>query len=1285
MGETPRTTVSIGGMEVVATVDTGSQVMTVTEDVVRSWQDRPVRPLPIASFKLTTANGLDIPLAGYLVADVTVGGQTVRDAVVMVLKRQPGRVAPCLLGMNVLQHLPNFSHQVHPTTAARSTQEEEATRRRSVRTTGSSTIVAANSLVNLAVTCCDPAWDCDVLVEPPVQPPRPGLFVLPTYTRVVNGRTTIPIVNTTHEDLIVGPRTVLGAATDAATEHVVQLRVDSVDSQPPSTYQAGDDRGDKGYGIDLSALTINPNLTNDQRQRLLSLIKQYSDVFQWSDGDLGYTDLIKHKIVVTDNTPVAQPHRRIPPGHLKEVEAHLEDLLKRGIIQPSSSPYAAPIVVVRKKNGEIRLCCDYRKLNQKTRRDSFPLPRIDECLDALGGAKLFTTLDLASGYHQVAMDEDDKAKTAFTCPFGLYEWNRMPFGLCNAPATFQRLMQSAMSPLIFRILLVYLDDLLVYSETYEKHLESLELVFCQLRQLGVKLKPSKCDFLQEEIAFLGHRISGQGIRTDPGKIAAVLEFPTPKTLRNVREFVGLCSYYRRFVKDFAKKAKPLHQIISEVHQRYPMDAKKGERKHLGDLWTKDCQQAFWELKIALTSDTVLGYADYSRDFILEVDACGEGLGAVLSQQQASGPRVIAYASRSVRPSEVAAKYSSLKLELLALKWAVTEKFRGYLLGHKFVAYTDNNPLAHMETAKFGAVEQRWIAELGPFDFTIQYKPGRNNANADALSRNPVEPAPAEVEELIAVTPVTAQVDSLPGPTTLPFSFACQIQATEPPTFAAPEGIDPVTIRSHQEADEDLARILPFVESATLPSKALRKTWPHSTRSLLRQIRKFRIERGVLVKKLKDAGYGETTVVLVPKRLQRRAFELAHDECGHQGPERTHQILAARCYWPYMLDDVREACQRCQRCQLSKKPQNPVHQPQGHLIATQPLEIVAMDFIKMDPASDGREDVLVMTDVFTKWTVAVATSDQSAATVVKVLVQDWIEHYGVPLRLHSDQGRCFEAEVVRRLCDYYGIQKSRTTAYHPQGNGQCERFNRSMISLLSTLTAQEKRRWPDHLRALTLVYNSTPHATTGQSPYCLLFGREATLPLDLFLSRPPPPTTSAADYLQQHIQRVNQARQRARSRIERKLDQRDDASTRRPTEHVSPGDLVLLRDHPLGRHKIQDRYLETPFIVIGIPGEYGGYFTIRGEDGRILRKSGGELRKFYPPLGSSDPQPRPDAEQPQPPESRQTDPQPPEDGLLDRVWRFVLPTPSLPLVPPASSPPTVRRSTRVRRAPHVYDV
>ena len=471
----------------------------------------------------------------------------------------------------------------------------------------------------------------------------------------------------------------------------------------------------------------------------------------------------------------------------------------------------------------------------------------------------------------------------------------------------------------------------------------------------------------------------------------------------------------------------------------------------------------------------------------------------------------------------------------------------------------------------------------------------------------------------------------------------------------------------------------------MPSKALRKTWPHSTRSLLRQIRKFRIERGVLVKKLKDAGYGETTVVLVPKRLQRRAFELAHDECGHQGPERTHQILAARCYWPYMLDDVREACQRCQRCQLSKKPQNPVHQPQGHLIATQPLEIVAMDFIKMDPASDGREDVLVMTDVFTKWTVAVATSDQSAATVVKVLVQDWIEHYGVPLRLHSDQGRCFEAEVVRRLCDYYGIQKSRTTAYHPQGNGQCERFNRSMISLLSTLTAQEKRRWPDHLRALTLVYNSTPHATTGQSPYCLLFGREATLPLDLFLSRPPPPTTSAADYLQQHIQRVNQARQRARSRIERKLDQRDDASTRRPTEHVSPGDLVLLRDHPLGRHKIQDRYLETPFTVIGIPGEYGGYFTIRGEDGRILRKSGGELRKFYPPLGSSDPQPRPDAEQPQPPESRQTDPQPPEDGLLDRVWRFVLPTPSLPLVPPASSPPTVRRSTRVRRAPHVYDV
>ncbi|GFR86413.1 Pol polyprotein [Elysia marginata] len=335
---------------------------------------------------------------------------------------------------------------------------------------------------------------------------------------------------------------------------------------------------------------------------------------------------------------------------------------------------------------------------------------------------------------------------------------------------------------------------------------------------------------------------------------------------------------------------------------------------------------------------------------------------------------------------------------------------------------------------------------------------------------------------------------------------------------------------------------------------------------------------------------------------------------------------------------------------------------------------------MDSSSDGKEDVLLMTDVFTKWTVAVVTPDQSAASVLRALNRNWIAHYGVPLRFHSDQGRCFEAEVIRQLCDHYGIKKSRTTAYHPQGNGQCERFNPTMIALLSTHTPHEKRRWPDHLPELTFCYNAASHSTIGMFPYCLLFGREATLTLDVFLSRTPlAPTTSSEEFLQRHIERVSKARQRARERVDHLHDRRSNVETVRPAERLVPGGFVLLKDHPPGRHKIQDRYLETPFEVLGVPGQSGGYFNIKGSNGQILRKSGNELRKYYQqPPEVYEPEPVVTCEAPP-----DTDHQPPKGGFLDRMRRLVLPTPVVPLVPPSSpSPVEPTTETALRRIPLV---
>ncbi|GFN91507.1 Pol polyprotein [Plakobranchus ocellatus] len=356
-----------------------------------------------------------------------------------------------------------------------------------------------------------------------------------------------------------------------------------------------------------------------------------------------------------ESHPSRQPYRRIPPSQLQEVRDHLDDLLTREIIVPSSSPYAAPIVVVRKKSGEIRLCYDYRKLNEVTRKDAIPLPRIEECLDALAGSKYFSTLDLASGYHQMMMHPEDEEKTAFTTPFGLYHWKRLPFGLCKAPAQFSRLMQRVMNDHLFKIMVLYLDDLLIYSPDFISHIDRLQAIFNRLREVGIKLNPEKCSFVKNSVSFLGHVLSEEGVSTDPGKITAVKNFPTPTTVRDVRAFLGLAGYYRRFVKNFSHKAKPLSELLQKTSP--------SKNSKLGNRWNQDCVKAFESLKSDLTSAPILGYADFNKPFVLEVDASNQGLGAVLSQKTENGMKVIAYGSRGLRKS---GKYAQLQLKKIGI-------------------------------------------------------------------------------------------------------------------------------------------------------------------------------------------------------------------------------------------------------------------------------------------------------------------------------------------------------------------------------------------------------------------------------------------------------------------------------------------------------------------------------------------------------------------------------------------------------------------------------------------
>ena len=482
--------------------------------------------------------------------------------------------------------------------------------------------------------------------------------------------------------------------------------------------------------------------TPEQKERLVQILARFPDAISEGDLELGFTEQETHRIRTTDEVPVAQGHRPISPRDFHDVRKHIQELLAKGIIIPSYSAYAAPIVVVRKKSGAVRLTVDYRRLNQKTVKDAYPIPRIEESFHALAGAKYFSSLDLASGYHQIAMHPGDQRKTAFTSSFGLFEYTRMPMGLSGAPAMFQRLMDGIMSDSLFNYILVYLDDLLIYSKTFDDHLAHLEKALERINHTGLKLNLEKCQLLQEKVEYLGHTISAEGISCQEGKVEAVKEWPIPTTTRELHTFLGFCGFYRRFVENYSRITRPLHELIQ---QHCPQNKKDWRPVAIGQHWQAKHQAAFDHLKAALTSTKVLAFADFQKPFRLKTDASYHGLGAILSQQQPDGEwRVVAYASRSLGPTERnEANYSSFKLEMLALKWAVTEKFRSYFLGAKFDVLTDNNPLAHFQTSNLGALEQRWAAQLAQFDFTICYKPGKTN-RADGLSRNPI-PSPTAPE------------------------------------------------------------------------------------------------------------------------------------------------------------------------------------------------------------------------------------------------------------------------------------------------------------------------------------------------------------------------------------------------------------------------------------------------------------------------------------------------------------------------------------------------------------
>ena len=1205
VGGKPKVEAKFGNTMVDCLLDTGSQVTTLSETFYRTKIEPAGTKISVGNdfINLTAANSLEIPYIGVVVIDITIRGITVAGRGVLIAKDTPGmpRKYHGILGMNVIKHVPEFQELLQ-------NQIEVTTKPGIVKLAGGSPVIIPQASVCdiLATSTC--RGPHPVLVEGLAQPPH-GLHVAPALVDLSRGTTYLRVMNSSNSDILLKPKTRIGLVrqiesvnsgvkTIQMSVSCNEIRVDSIKEVTLSEQHVEPNQLEQlvlPEGIDLSSFPE----TEEELTQLKRLIVKYSSVFFKPGDKLGFTKTVQHKIRMEDDSPIKQPYRRVPPHQWAELKEHLQELLQRGVIKESNSEFASPIVLVRKSSGALRMCVDYRRVNARVKQDAYPLPRIEETLEALSGATCFSALDLASAYNQVQVSPENQHKTAFVTPMGLYEFTRMPFGLSTAPATFQRLMGIVFRDEILEILLVYLDDIIVYSRSIQEHLQRLEIVFCKLQQHGLKLEASKCAFFKKEVKFLGHVVSSKGVQTDPAKVESVKQWPKPQTLSQLRQFLGLASYFRRFMEGFAQEAGPLHQLVGDLSkQNKHLDKRRSRPVSIGVLWDERHDKAFESLKDKLVTAPLLGYADFGLPFILEVDASNTGLGAILSQEQEGKTRVIAFASRSLRRGERNMEnYSSKKLELLALKWAVTEKFRDYLLPSKFVVITDNNPLTYLMTkTKLPALEQRWANALACFNFVFKYRPGKQNGGADALSRidRPDEEQHSDSDQ---------QCNELTKSWGLPLQLQNEIwqelhEANSPKTVVQDPSeklatslptLDVSEMKELQKIDKVIGQFLTLFESKEKPSLRSRKRQNKLVQLLIKQWDRMVIIEGVLYRKLREPEMGYIQQLVLPEKLKERVLRGLHDELGHQGVERTSALIRQRCYWPRMDRDIRDWIEKCERC-LKAKPVK-TKTPIGSIIATRPLEVLAIDFTVLEPASDGRENVLVLTDVFTKYTVAVATRDQKAKTVVRVLVHSWFTRFGAPLRIHSDQGRDFEAAIVKELCSYYGVLKSHSTPYHPKGNGQVERYNRTLHDLLRTLPPEMKKRWPEQLDYVTFAYNTTPHSSTGHSPFYLMYGRDPRLPPDTLIK----PTedhsfTSTDDWIQNHQRRLQLAYSQVKSRLIQAAALRKKYADKGAKElPLLIGQRVLLKRHDFKkRHKIQDLYHPDIYKVIQQRGDQDVY-------------------------------------------------------------------------------------------------
>ena len=885
---------------------------------------------------------------------------------------------------------------------------------------------------------------------------------------------------------------------------------------------------------------------SNMKEPLRQLLNKYRNVSWLENEPLGhYTgeplsiDLKNEEVIVN------KPPYRIPHSQQGQLDEEINKLLKQGVIKRSKSLFNSPLIIVSKPGNQIRPCIDFRALNKETIPITFPIPRISDLLNSIGDIKVISSLDLASAYHQCEVKSSDQHKTAFTINNTKFEYARVPFGLVSAPGYFSRVINEALIDVIGINVLVYMDDILVFSKDEKTHLERLEQVLQALAKVNLKIKINKCEFFTDSVNFLGYKLTREGMALDESRIQSLKNMPYPTNKKQLQSFLGTCNYFRQFVENFADVAEPLYKLL---------------RKNIPYKWTSSQSEAVDKLKLKLCKSPILRYPNFSQDFYIYTDASLVGISACLMQTSDEGIlHPVSYVAKSL--SETQRMYSTTKRELLALTFAL-EQFRYLILYYPVHVYTDHKPLLGIlsRTSK-DACLTRWALLAQEYKIQLHYLPGKRNIFSDTLSRlvdinDMCEDLPEQldmklIEKLNNITHVEDENDSLRSfiPLKCPWSEA--------------------ELRTAQAEDSQCIEI--------------RKTISSSTTESTLKLSKFRILKSILYvhRIIKRANsVDEFLVPYVPETLMDKAFKTVHNDitAGHTGYDRTLKIFRKNYYNSKETELLKKLCAKCDLCVQAKGIPKLI--PIGkYPIPPKPFTTLTSDILGPLPVTEnGNKYIIVFRDVTTRYSIFKPLLRKDTECIIQALRQV-IANYGSSEILLTDNAQEYKAEKLANFCVFYNIKKVEYAPYHASSGGLAERINRELNKLVRIYVREVATNdWDEFIPILQLTVNNTYNETIGETPFFALYGYDSPT-----LAFNQPKTTYREDDLTYHLKKVYQVREYVRKKL---LLSQENYTTRtnsgRKSKPIQVGQRVFakLKHYP---HNKLNLPVTGPMVVIDKKG------------------------------------------------------------------------------------------------------